>query len=1007
MDHQLVSIDRALEHFGLGSFRPGQREVIESIVSGNDCLCVMPTGGGKSLCYQLPSLIRPGLTIVVSPLIALMKDQVDSLGRNGIPAALINSTLTHSEQQTRLQDVAAGKYQLVYVAPERLRNPRFLEAIRATPIQLLAIDEAHCISQWGHDFRPDYTRIGQFREWLGGVQTVALTATATPRVRQDIMDVLGLKKPKQFMSGFARPNLHFGVVNCQSDRDKEEQLEKFLRTKPGSGIIYSATRKRCEALVDWIGQTLKIPVGAYHAGLQQEQRRVIQERFMSNELPLIVATNAFGMGIDKPDLRYVLHYNMPGSLEAYYQEAGRAGRDGKDSLAVMLYSMQDRYIQEYFIENNYPPRDVIQQVYEFLQKRTEDPIELTLEEIREQMGTQVSAEAIGSCLQILSRTRVLERFEAGSGLAMVRINSDLHTLVDMFPSEAKVRRQVLRLLERAVGDRRYEDVYIHPRWLLQESGMEREALGRALREINKLEDVEYIPPFRGRAVHFKKQDVPFAELDIDFEALRKRMEAEYDRLNQVVQYAQSPICRQASILQYFGDPNAAPCGQCDRCNRKPGWPGFDVSTVAATPQQRAQQVRQSIGSNVQTASSSSKPASALNESQKVQFLGQILDAIARVHGRLGKILIAQYLCGSSNAKVQKLNLHRLSSFGLLQGFRQDDGVVLLDAMLAAGLLRQDEVNRHRPTVSVSPQLTDLKLRDQLLGSIELTPVITAKIVRIVNSKQASQSSQASQARASEVEVVGGAGVSAARITPTVPASRTTAPVSASTPSTNPSTTPSSIAPRPHVTTAAELASSKPRTSTPTTPTAATTAAASTAQRSSVDRTVDRTPDRASATTSPRPVGGSSLPGSSASPSGAGVSSSSGPATKLPSAQPRTQSLFGDAPEMTSPTQSTRSQSANAQPTDRRSSSSGEAKPASRPHQPDWFWTVELFRKGFDWESVSAIRKLSDLEVASSLCSALSDGAKLDRAWLTTADGERTPGQQRVVREIQRRTNAGV
>jgi ATP-dependent DNA helicase RecQ len=433
MEQNYVTIDQALERFGLNSFRPGQREVIEAISTGSDCLCVMPTGGGKSLCYQLPSLIRPGLTIVVSPLIALMKDQVDSLGRNGIPAALINSTLSHSEQQTRLQDVAAGKYQLVYVAPERLRNPRFLEAIRATPIQLLAIDEAHCISQWGHDFRPDYTRIGQFREWLGGVQTVALTATATPRVRQDIMDVLGLKKPRQFMSGFARPNLHFGVINCQSDREKEEELGKFLKSNPGAGIIYAATRKRCEALVDWIGQTLKIPVGAYHAGLQQEQRRVIQERFMSNQLRLIVATNAFGMGIDKSDLRFVIHYNMPGSLEAYYQEAGRAGRDGKDSVCVMLYSMQDRYIQEYFIENNYPPRDVIQSVYEFLQSREEDPIELTLEEIRDQMGTSVTPEAIGSCLQILSRTRVLERFEAGGGLALVRINSDLPTLVNLFP----------------------------------------------------------------------------------------------------------------------------------------------------------------------------------------------------------------------------------------------------------------------------------------------------------------------------------------------------------------------------------------------------------------------------------------------------------------------------------------------------------------------------------------------------------------------------------------------
>ncbi|MCA9182073.1 MAG: RecQ family ATP-dependent DNA helicase, partial [Planctomycetales bacterium] len=241
MNSRPSDIDEALRRFGLQSFRPGQREVIESIVAGQDCLCVMPTGGGKSLCYQLPSVFRPGLTIVVSPLIALMKDQVDRLGQLGIPAALINSTQSMAEQQQRLQDAAAGKFQLVYVAPERLRNARFLEAIRATPIQLLAIDEAHCISQWGHDFRPDYTRIGQFRQWLGGVQTVALTATATPRVRDDIVQVLQLERPQHFMSGFARPNLHFGVVQRQSERDKDEELERFLRNVQGSGIIYSAT----------------------------------------------------------------------------------------------------------------------------------------------------------------------------------------------------------------------------------------------------------------------------------------------------------------------------------------------------------------------------------------------------------------------------------------------------------------------------------------------------------------------------------------------------------------------------------------------------------------------------------------------------------------------------------------------------------------------------------------------------------------------------------------------
>ena len=560
-------LESALPRFGLQSFRPGQREVISSIVDGDDCLCVMPTGGGKSLCYQLPSVFRPGLTIVVSPLIALMKDQVDSLGQRGIPAALINSTLSSGEQNERLQEVAAGKYQLVYVAPERLRNPRFLDAIRATPIQLLAIDEAHCISQWGHDFRPDYAKLGKFREWLGGVQTVALTATATPRVREDIVKVLGLKRPKQFMSGFARPNLHFGVVQRATDREKDDELGGFLRTQTGSGIIYAATRKRCEAIVEWVSQKLKIQIGAYHAGLLPEQRRAIQERFMKNQLRVIVATNAFGMGIDKPDLRFVVHYNIPGSLEAYYQEAGRAGRDGADSQCVLLYSYQDRYIQEFFIENNYPSREVIQQTYELLLKREEDPIELTMEEIRDALGLQISPEAIGSALQVLSRTEVIDRLESGAGLACLHIDSNLPTLVELLPKEAKVRRKVLRVVERIIGERRGELVYMHPRTLLQACEMEREALSRTLRELCKLDEFDYVPPFRGRAVHFRRRDVPFAELGIDFENLRRRKEAEYDRLNQVVHYAQTPLCRPTTILNYFGDTSAENCGQCDQIGR--------------------------------------------------------------------------------------------------------------------------------------------------------------------------------------------------------------------------------------------------------------------------------------------------------------------------------------------------------------------------------------------------------------------------------------------------------
>lgn len=567
-----LDLSAALAKFGLQTFRRGQKEVIEHIISGKDCLCVMPTGGGKSLCYQLPSLVRPGMTIVVSPLIALMKDQVDGLERRGISATLINSSLSHQEQSERLDQVASGKFSMVYVAPERLRNPRFLDAIRATPVQLLAIDEAHCISEWGHDFRPDYHRLGRFREALGNVQTIALTATATPRVRTDILDSLQLQTARTFITGFARDNLYFGSAFCMSDRDKDKHLSDFLTGRDESGIIYVATRKRCEALVEQLGKELKLAVGAYHAGLLPEQRKLVQEKFMAGELKAIVATNAFGMGIDKSDLRYVIHYNMPGTLEAYYQEAGRAGRDGLLSQCVLLFSPQDRYIQEFFIENANPSKELLRGVYNFLASCPEDPIELTAEEIKEQIPQSATSEAVNSALQILSRTGVLERLEVASGLAMFRLTNRMKTFVDLLPRDATQRRNVLRTVEKAIGDRRDEAVYIHPRWLSEQLGMDREQMVRHLRELCKLEDFEYVPPFRGRAIHFRRKDVHFDDLKIDHATLDARRKADYEKLDQMVGYARTKACRQKTILLYFGDTTASDCKICDRCQGRSGWP---------------------------------------------------------------------------------------------------------------------------------------------------------------------------------------------------------------------------------------------------------------------------------------------------------------------------------------------------------------------------------------------------------------------------------------------------
>ncbi len=923
-------LESALPRFGLQSFRPGQREVISSIVDGDDCLCVMPTGGGKSLCYQLPSVFRQGLTIVVSPLIALMKDQVDALGQRGIPAALINSTLSSGEQNERLQDVAAGKYQLVYVAPERLRNPRFLDAIRATPIQLLAIDEAHCISQWGHDFRPDYAKLGKFREWLGGVQTVALTATATPRVREDIVKVLGLKRPKQFMSGFARPNLHFGVVQRPTDREKDDELGGFLKTQTGSGIIYAATRKRCEAIVEWVSQKLKIQIGAYHAGLIPDQRRAIQERFMKNDLRVIVATNAFGMGIDKPDLRFVVHYNIPGSLEAYYQEAGRAGRDGADSQCVLLYSYQDRYIQEFFIENNYPSREVIQQTYEFLLKREEDPIELTMEEIRDALGLQISPEAIGSALQVLSRTEVIDRLESGAGLACLRIESNLPTLVELLPKEAKVRRKVLRVVERIIGDRRGEQVFLHPRTLLQACDMEREALSRTLRELCKLEEFDYVPPFRGRAVHFTRRDVPFADLGIDFENLRRRKEAEYDRLNQVVHYAQTPLCRQSTILHYFGDTSAENCGQCDRCCGQPGWPKFVVKIHPPKREQTA------APENPLTAlpdaekpalekpepEKATVPTTPVAKAQQIAFLTQLIDAVERIHGRLGKILIAQYLSGSQNAKIQKLRLHRLSGFGMLEGSKQADVIKLLELLLANGLLLQQEVNRNRPTVAVAPQLSDFKQRMALISAVQIPQPLLAKFIAKILK----------------------CGVPAA------------APSQTLAPAPKPAADPR-VAPKPEL---------------PPKP----------------------------ASTGPASTGDSNRSVPSNIPSSAAASASSGSSTT----DPRSASTAARSePSAQTPHLRLEEDSQSAPPT------TVEKLDTSTAVAEDWTWTVKLFSSGHDWDDVMSIRRMTDIELASSLIVALQHGERVERGWLASANsgGERTVGQQRVHRELQRRSAAGV
>lgn len=360
------------ERFSIDAFRDGQEQAIQHLLHGRNTLVVMPTGSGKSLIYQFCGLAFPDTTLVISPLIALMKDQVDRLQSQGIAATFINSSLAADEQARRISHMAEGRYDLVYIAPERLRNQNFLAALRKARVSLLAVDEAHCISQWGHDFRPDYLHIGKVREMLGNPVTVALTATATLDVQEDIIAQLHLPTVERVITGFSRPNLVFHARLTLDLQSKLQALRKVLGVVKGAGIIYVGTRRLADELAVTLESQFKVPAFVYHGGMEKSQRSLMQDAFLSTSNAVMIATNAFGMGVDRSDVRFVAHYSIPGSVEAYYQEAGRAGRDGKMAQCMLLYAPQDRKLQEWFIENDAPSRNELIALHTTINRRARD-----------------------------------------------------------------------------------------------------------------------------------------------------------------------------------------------------------------------------------------------------------------------------------------------------------------------------------------------------------------------------------------------------------------------------------------------------------------------------------------------------------------------------------------------------------------------------------------------------------------------------------------------------------
>lgn len=434
----------ALErHFGFSAFRPGQEAVVASVLAGTSSVAVMPTGAGKSLCYQLPALLLPGTALVVSPLVALMKDQVDSLQARGVPATFINSSIDDGEKARRIDAMRRGEFKLVYVAPERFRSSAFLDALAQVQLSLYAVDEAHCISQWGHDFRPDYTRLGQVRWILRPPRTLALTATATPEVRDDIVRVLRLKDPRVSVAGFDRPNLFFEVVKVANEHEKLSRIVQAAGT--GGGVVYCATRRDVEkvaAMLDDRG----IRSLAYHAGMDDDDRRRVQDAFMERDDAVVCATNAFGMGVDKPTIRFVAHFAIPKAIEAYYQEAGRAGRDGEAARAFLLFNHADVYLQERLIEANHPSPTLLADVWKKLVSLGSGEHAIT----ERQLAAAASASPlqVGAALKALERAGHVFRTPRGLTIADGAAAADLRVDVETIATR---RERELAMLRRMAG----------------------------------------------------------------------------------------------------------------------------------------------------------------------------------------------------------------------------------------------------------------------------------------------------------------------------------------------------------------------------------------------------------------------------------------------------------------------------------------------------------------------------------------------------------------------------
>jgi len=574
MDIQLPeqAFENLRNYWGYDSFRPGQDQAIASVLEGHNTLVLFPTGGGKSLCYQLPATIFDGLTVVISPLIALMQDQVQQLNDRGISATFINSTISSWEIEQRLVNARNGMYDLLYCSPERLKTNLWQAELPNLDIMLVAVDEAHCISEWGHDFRPSYRDILPSMEPIAqDVTWLALTATAIPEVRDDIQNNLGFEEPVVVAKGFERPNLKWWVT--KSEQKDQKLLQAVKQAAPhGSGLVYGGTRRNCEELADKISSKLGIRAKAYHAGIDNSIRKEIQQEWVAGQLPLVVATSAFGMGIDKADCRYVIHYQMPYTLESYYQEAGRAGRDGNESFPLLLFKPSDAVTARKRIKDSYPKKEQLQHVYDVLCDELDLAVGSSMEELREvsikalQKRSGFSHKITRSALKVLNQLGIIQLVDYMSSQVGIQFIVNAEIIRDKIENwKNQQKATFLDTLFRQYGLGAFEKMkYLEFDYLERKLNVSPNAIKKGLRV---LQDHDHLLNYEtiGELPMVKLTEERHSSLNISRDELEKHRNNLLKKLEYMKGYIETERCREVYIRHYFGESDVSKCGHCDNC----------------------------------------------------------------------------------------------------------------------------------------------------------------------------------------------------------------------------------------------------------------------------------------------------------------------------------------------------------------------------------------------------------------------------------------------------------